>query len=216
MVKEKREINTRVAGLNNLPYFPWISAIVVSAKGSGQHFCCCWTHVNISTSGCGFIMSALRLNQCCCCFFSSNGCLGVPPPPPLFSFYLDRLVWPLVLGPLQLGRPHPPLFPWASAPPHCSQTWRNSSAERDREWKEQKGRNVRNVSSQPHLLTNRTARFGTEVVSCWDITTSWNSSTFAGISLFGSVCVCARVGDRPAPPQWEAQVPVAAWAHLAE
>lgn len=81
MVKEKREINTRVAGLNNLPYFPWISAIVVSAKGSGQHFCCCWTHVNISTSGCGFIMSALRLNQCCCCFFSSNGCLGVPPPP---------------------------------------------------------------------------------------------------------------------------------------
>lgn len=108
MAEEKWETNTQMAGLNNLPYFPWITAIVASAKGSGQHFCCCccWTHVNMSTSGCGFNTSALRLNQCCCCV-SSPLLMGAWD----FSFYLGRLAWPLVLGPLQLGRPHPPLFP---------------------------------------------------------------------------------------------------------
>lgn len=84
-------------------------------------------------------MSALRLNQCCSLFVTVFSLLICAREEHffVFSFYLDHLVWPLVLGPLQPGQPHPPLFPWASAPPHCSQTWRSSSAER--EWKEQKG-----------------------------------------------------------------------------
>lgn len=64
MVEGKEEINTSVACLNKLRYFHWITAIIVSAKGFRQHFCCCWTHVSFFlSSGCGFIMSALRLNQ---------------------------------------------------------------------------------------------------------------------------------------------------------
>lgn len=36
MVEEKGEINTSVVGLNKLFYFPWITAIVVTAKGLGS------------------------------------------------------------------------------------------------------------------------------------------------------------------------------------
>lgn len=134
MVEEKEEINTSVAGLNKLRYFHWITAIIVSAKGFRQHFCCCWTHVSffsqvvvdLSWVHLGWIKAVLYLLP----FFSSYASLGGFVF--FFGFYLDHLVWPLVLGPLQLGRPHPPLFPWASAPPHCSQTWRSSSAEGER------------------------------------------------------------------------------------
>lgn len=86
MAEEKWETNAQMAGLDNLPYFPWVTAIGASAKGSGQRFCCCWTHVNVSTSGCGFNTSALRLNQCRGCVFapSSNARPGLwflPRPP---------------------------------------------------------------------------------------------------------------------------------------
>lgn len=201
MVEEKGEINTSVASLNKLPYFCWITAIVVSAKAFGQHICFCWTHACLSTSGCGFIMCALRLNQCCNLFiFFLASC-----------FYLDRLVWPPVLGPLQPGRPHPPLFPWASAPPHCSQTWRSSSAEREN------GKSKREECEECELTSTFVNQQKSSLWNWGRITLryhmiSWNSSTFAGISVFVSACV----GGTPAPPQWEAPVPVAAWAHLAE
>lgn len=56
-------------------------------------------------------------------FQASNWCLGFKFhlyfSKDVYCFYLDRLELLLVLEPLQLGRRHPPLFPWASALPHC-------------------------------------------------------------------------------------------------
>lgn len=66
---------------------------------------------SFSTSGCGFIMSALRMNHYCTLFVAVSLLTGDWEGVFVFCFYLDRLVWPLVLGPLQLGQLHPLPFP---------------------------------------------------------------------------------------------------------
>lgn len=63
------------------------------------------------------------------------------------------LAWCLCLGPRLLGQ-HPLLYPWASAQPHCSQTWRSFSA----------GQNENDVDTERHFVNIHWSRISTSWV----------------------------------------------------
>lgn len=77
--------------------------------------------------------------------------------------------------------------PFSHEPQHRHTVHRHGEVPLRRENGKSKRRNVRHVSSQPHLTTSRTARSRAEVVSVDHHMTALNSSTLAGISVFGIV-----------------------------
>lgn len=112
-MERKGEINTWVVGLNK--QF-WFACSVHSSLGQSLWAVQLLVNLLVSSVWLDRIMTARGLEKCVIVFGSIH-------------CYLDCLVWPLVLEPLQLGQPLLLLFPWASAPPRCSQTLRSSSAE---------------------------------------------------------------------------------------